>query len=175
MLFLRITLTIYFMLTLLASSLSKLASPDYSVLSAIKFNHLFMPVYKFLYQTMTWFELGLSVLLAAGVFKKTSAFFCIVLFLGFIIFQTIFLKNKKVNCGCYGKLYPQQSDSIHFLVNIVQVMIAFLLYYLSSSIDLSSSIIQNIMTGIIYLSICFWLLIKLFSKRKDSIEQNIYS
>lgn len=154
-------LNLYFVATLLTSGLSKLASPDYSLLNAIGLRGKLGFLGQILYNILAWLEIGVSVLLVAG--NRLALIANIVLFMLFLILQAIVLSfTKGINCGCFGNLYKIQNDKIHVLVTVTQLLLSYFYYRLATTY-METFQTQTLITIILFSALCVLILVRRLS------------
>ncbi|NUQ85313.1 MAG: hypothetical protein HUU11_11415 [Anaerolineales bacterium] len=157
-------LNLYFILILLTSGLSKMASPDYSLLNAIKLRNLFIPFGQTLYQFLAWIEIGVSILLATNTSIRLATIANTALFATFLVSQIIVLSIAKgTNCGCFGNIYKIQNDKIHILVTAAQALLSYIYYWLTTVYSEVPNI-QVLVSLIVFLGLCVWILARRLSR-----------
>lgn len=158
-------LGLYFALTFLMSGLSKLESPDYSLVSLIKIYPIPNGLAEMSFSFLSWMEIIVSVLLIIDAQGRFGALLTVILFVGFTAIQVVFMsKGKSASCGCYGTLYQVKTNHLHLVATLLQLLVA-LLYYWLVSYEGQIPTPYLAIRGITYVGLCLFILARRFMQR----------
>ena len=122
---LRLLIELYLAAMLGVSGLAKLDRPD--AFAATLRRHRILPGWSIpaVSRFVPWLEVALALLLLMGVWEGAVTAVASLLFLSFLLIETILVATKRATeCGCFGVAYPQKVDQASLVVSLILLGLA---------------------------------------------------
>lgn len=113
-------------------------------------------------------EVLVAASLIVGTFSIATAAIVLVLFVSFLVIETILTLTKRTtDCGCYGAAYPQKIDGTRIIVSMILTLLALFHLWLVRWVE-PIRIEWRIPVMIISLSAGIWLALRIMAKMRVS-------